>query len=94
LPLSPYLWTDKSAPATGKRFYRAVAFSAPTNMVFIPPGTFRLGSSSNEVFHVDWEGPRTGVIISRGFWMGKFEITQREYLVITGEKRYTWQPLS
>src|ERR1700733_13042152 len=22
LPASPYLWTDKSAPATGQRFYR------------------------------------------------------------------------
>ena len=41
LPASPYLWTDKSAPATGKRFYRAVLFAAPTNLVFIPPGTFR-----------------------------------------------------
>src|SRR5215831_5266179 len=43
LPASPYLWADKSAPATGKRFYRAVMLSAPTNMVFIPPGTFRMG---------------------------------------------------
>jgi hypothetical protein len=25
LPASRYLWADKSAPATGKRFYRAVA---------------------------------------------------------------------
>jgi hypothetical protein len=23
LPASPYLWADKSAPVTGKRFYRA-----------------------------------------------------------------------
>jgi hypothetical protein len=23
LPASPYLWADKSGPATGKRFYRA-----------------------------------------------------------------------
>jgi len=26
LPASPYLWTDKSAPATGRRFYRAGVF--------------------------------------------------------------------
>ena len=45
LPASPYLWADKSAPATGKRFYRALAMASPTNMVFIPPGTFRLGST-------------------------------------------------
>ena len=48
LPASPYLWTDKSAPATGMRFYRAVVFAAPTNLVFIPPGTFRMGSPTNE----------------------------------------------
>ena len=40
LPASPYLWADKSAPATGRRFYRAVQTEAPTNLVFIPPGTF------------------------------------------------------
>ena len=53
LPASPYLWADKSAPATGKRFYRAVAMEAPTNMVFIPPGTFRMGSPTNEVDRYD-----------------------------------------
>src|SRR6476620_1891832 len=31
-PASPYLWTDKSAPATSQRFYRAVVFDAPTNL--------------------------------------------------------------
>src|SRR5512136_1336375 len=29
LPASPYLWTDKSAPATDRRFYRAGMFAAP-----------------------------------------------------------------
>jgi hypothetical protein len=71
LPASPYLWADKSAPATGKRFYRAVEFAAPTNLVFIPPGTSRMGSPTNEVDRYDWEGPQTAVTISRGFWMGK-----------------------
>ncbi len=84
LPASPYLWVDKSAPATGRRFYRAVAFAAPTNMVFIPPGMFRMGSPSNEVDHGQWEVPQTAVTISRGFWMGKFEVTQREYLAVMG----------
>ena len=57
-PASPYLWTDKSAPATGQRFYRAVVFAAPTNLVFIPPGTFRMGSPTNvldrEPFPLSW----------------------------------------
>ena len=49
LTANPYLWTDKSTPATGRRFYRAVVFPAPANMVFIPPGTFNMGSPTNEV---------------------------------------------
>jgi len=84
LPASPYLWADKSAPATDQRFYRARVFPAPTNMVFIPPGTFRMGSPTNEVDRRDWEGPQTDVIISRGFWMGKYEVTQGEYLALMG----------
>src|SRR5438105_11062352 len=28
-PASPYLWADRSAPATGHRFYRAGIFAAP-----------------------------------------------------------------
>jgi formylglycine-generating enzyme required for sulfatase activity len=83
-PASPYLWGDKSAPATGKRFYRAVVFPAPTNMVFIPPGTFRMGSPTNEVDRSDNEGPQTAVTISRGFWIGKYEVTQGEYLAVVG----------
>jgi formylglycine-generating enzyme required for sulfatase activity len=84
LPASPYLWPDKSRPATGQRFYRAGVFTAPTNMVFIPPGTFRMGSPTNEVDRYDWEGPQTAVTISRGFWMGKYEVTQGEYLAVMG----------
>jgi len=80
LPASPYLWADKSVPATGQRFYRAVEMEAPTNMVFIPPGTFRMGSPTNEVDRYPQEGPQTAVTISRGYWMGKYEVTQGEYL--------------
>ena len=85
LPASPYLWADKSATATGKRFYRAVAMEVPTNMVFIPPGTFRMGSPTNEVDRDDDEGPQTQVTISRGYWMGKYEVTQGEYEAVMGD---------
>jgi formylglycine-generating enzyme required for sulfatase activity len=81
---SPYLWADKSAPATGQRFYRATLFAAPTNLVFIPPGTFRMGSPTNEVGRFDEEGPQTEVTISRGFWMGKYLVTQGDYLALMG----------
>jgi len=84
LAASTYLWADKSSPATSQRFYRAGVFAAPTNMVFIPPGTFMLSSSTNEVDRWENEGPQTAVTISRGFWMGKYEVTQGEYLAVMG----------
>jgi formylglycine-generating enzyme required for sulfatase activity len=84
MPATNYLWFDPTAPATGRRFYRAVQTEAPTNLVFIPPGTFRMGSPTNEVDRYDNEGPETSVTISRGFWMGKYEVTQREYLAVMG----------
>jgi formylglycine-generating enzyme required for sulfatase activity len=87
-PASPYLWADRSGPATGQRFYRAAAFAAPTNLVFIPPGTFMMGSPTNEVDREPIpgivEGPQTAVTISRGFWMGKYPVTQGEYLAVIG----------
>ena len=84
LPASPYLWADRSAAATGRRFYRAAEFAAPTNMAFIPPGTFRMGSPEDEVDRYYWEGPQTAVTISRGYWLGKYEVTQGEYLAVMG----------
>jgi formylglycine-generating enzyme required for sulfatase activity len=84
LPASPYLWVDKSAPVEENRFYRAVASVFPTNMVFIPPGTFRMGSPTNEVDRIPNEGPQTAVTISRGFWMGKYQVTQGEYQAVMG----------
>src|SRR4029077_13622577 len=79
LPVTNYLWFDPTAPATGQRFYRATQFNAPSNLAFIPPGTFRMGSPTNEVDRDVSEGPQTAVTISRGFWMGKYEVTQGEY---------------
>lgn len=82
LPASPYLWVDKSAPATGKRFYRAKEFTAPTAMVFIPPGTFRMGSPMSEAGHSFVESPLTAVTISHGLWMGRHEVTQGQYVAV------------
>jgi formylglycine-generating enzyme required for sulfatase activity len=85
LPATNYLWMDTTAPATGRRFYRVALQSPPTNMVFIPPNSFNLGSPTNEVGRDPNEGPQSVVTLSRGFWMGKFEVTQREYLAVTGQ---------
>ncbi len=84
LPATNYLFVDTSGPAQGNRFYRALLQTSPTNMVFIPPNTFRLGSPTNETGRSTDEGPQTAVNTTHGFWMGKYEVTQREYLAVLG----------
>jgi formylglycine-generating enzyme required for sulfatase activity len=81
------VWTDPSAPTPGQRFYRAVSVPAPanTNLVFIQPGTFTMGSPTNEAERGSDEAQHT-VTISRGFWMEKYLVTQRGYLGVVGSK--------
>jgi serine/threonine protein phosphatase PrpC len=45
--------------------------------VWVPAGEFRMGSKSSEA--EDNEQPVTRVRISRGFWLGKHEVTQAEW---------------
>lgn len=66
-------------------FYRVVAQGPPTNMVFISPGVFSMGSPATEQDRTIFEGPQATVTLTRGYWIGKYEVTQREYLAITGE---------
>lgn len=48
-------------------------------LVFIPSGSFIMGSQSKgKDYH-----PSRRVTISKGFWMGKFEITQKQYRNVT-----------
>jgi formylglycine-generating enzyme required for sulfatase activity len=77
-------FTDTTASLSRQKFYRALLPSPPTNMVFIPPGTFTLGSPTNEVGRSPNEGPQTVVTISHGFWMGRHPVTQAEYMAVTG----------
>src|SRR5439155_15196353 len=71
------VWTDPSAPSTGQRFYRAVSIAAPadTNLVFIQPGTFTMGSPTSELLRQGDEAQHM-VTVSRGVWMGEVLVTQ------------------
>ena len=51
---------------------------------WIPSGSFMMGSPKSEAGRDDDEGPRHRVEISKGFWMGKYEVTQREWEDVMG----------
>jgi len=84
-PLGSVLFHDVTTNVLPQKFYRAVLQVPPANMVFIAPNTFTMGSPGNEVGHQADEGPQTMVALNRGFWIGKYEVTQGEYLAVTGE---------
>ena len=50
--------------------------------VWVPAGEFLMGSTSWESF--DWERPVTRVRISRGYWLGKYEVTQDQWQAVMG----------
>ena len=57
--------------------------------VWVPAGEFLMGSTSAEAY--DWERPLTQVRISRGFWLGKYELTQDQWhaLMRTNPSRFS-----
>jgi formylglycine-generating enzyme required for sulfatase activity len=52
--------------------------------VWIPAGTFQMGSPTDETNRWPDESPLHLVEISRGFWMSKYEITQAQYSNFVG----------
>ena len=63
-------------PAGESRVFDGMEFA------WIPAGDFRMGSTSSEAS--DREQPVTRVRISRGFWLGKHEVTQAEWQAVMG----------
>ena len=49
-------------------------------LVWIPPGEFTMGSPSSESGRYDGEGPQHKVTITKGFWMGKYEVIYDQYM--------------
>ncbi len=53
-------------------------------LVWVPPGSFIMGSPDYEKGRWDIEGPQRHVFISRGFWLGKYPVTQAQWHAVTG----------
>ena len=64
------------------------AFSLPGGggmaFVWIEPGVFQMGSPESEPGRFSREGPLHEVEISRGFWLGKYEVTQWQWESVMG----------
>lgn len=85
---------DQDVALGAKRLYRAVTVpmepaGCPPGFVWIQAGTFIMGTPDSEVDR-GWEGPQTEVTLSTGFWIGQYEVTQKEYGVVKGVHKSTW----
>jgi formylglycine-generating enzyme required for sulfatase activity len=80
-PVGSVLFNDVTVNLSPQKFYRAQRQNPPTNMVFIAPNTFTMGSPFSELHRQTNEGPQTVVTLT-GFWIGKYEVTQGEYLSV------------
>lgn len=56
----------------------------PLELVWISPGSFWMGSPTNEVGRHENEGPLTHVTITRGYWLGKYEVTCGQCVQVVG----------
>ena len=98
---TPIAFLDSTTSTVGNRFYRLQGQGSsggnPTNpspatLVWIPPGTFTMGSPPDEVDLYTNEGPQTMVTISQGFLIGKCPVTQQDYLSVVGSNPSYFTP--
>ncbi|WP_231849029.1 formylglycine-generating enzyme family protein [Paramagnetospirillum magneticum] len=55
-------------------------------MVVIPPGSFMMGSSENEKDRYEREGPQHQVVIRKPYSLGRYPVTQGEWLTVMGSE--------
>ncbi|MBO7108112.1 MAG: formylglycine-generating enzyme family protein, partial [Verrucomicrobia bacterium] len=53
------------------------------DMIWIEPGTFMMGSPTDELGRYDDETQHQ-VILTQGYWLGKYEVTQAQYEAVMG----------
>ena len=53
--------------------------------VLIHPGTFDMGSPTDELERHGDEDPVRKIVISKGYYLGKYEVTQEQWLAVMGD---------
>ena len=69
-------------PKTDERAFFKLSWqpiNLPDRLIWIAPGKFLMGSPMNQTGRFKDEGPVHSAFVPHGFWMEKFEITQKRY---------------
>jgi len=94
LTSNAFFWADLTYPVPTNRFYRVnttpsdipILNPNPARLVWIHAGSFSMGSPSTEPSRGSDEVLHQ-VTLTRGFFMDKFELTQREYSAVIGSSQ-------
>lgn len=60
-------------------------------LIWVDAGTFTMGSPPDEPLRHKAEGPQRRVTLTKGYWLGKTEITQGQYEAVIGTNPSTFQ---
>jgi len=75
----------KAANITENNIIIDIGAGVTLEMILIPAGTFQMGSHESEMYRADDEGPVHTVAISQDFYIGKYQVTQRQWKHIMGD---------
>ena len=75
----------ESTPSSSSNNQTTITNSIDMEFVLIPAGSFDMGSPSGEEDRRDREGPVHKVRIPDSFYMGKYEVTQKQWSEVMGD---------
>jgi len=84
-PASDLPTRSSLAPKAGQEMALDLGDGVKMEFVWIPAGKFKMGSPDDEKDREANEGPVHLVTITKGFWLGKYEVTQEQYEQVTGK---------
>ncbi|MBO7108393.1 MAG: SUMF1/EgtB/PvdO family nonheme iron enzyme, partial [Verrucomicrobia bacterium] len=68
---------------TSKNMTIPLSDDVDLDMIWIEPGTFTMGSPSDELGR-DEDEIQHEVTLTKGYWLGKYEVTQEQYEAVMG----------
>jgi len=74
-------WFRVNQDAAASELTVSLPGDIPMELVFIPPGTFQMGSPVNERGRRSWEDLHE-VSLSKGYYIGKYEVTQAQWTAL------------
>lgn len=75
--------TECKRPKTGDIRVMTLPGGSTMEMIYCGPGEFLMGSPPGEYYREDDEKPHV-VKLTRGFWLGKYEVTQEQWVSVMG----------